>query len=172
MSKLSAAERAILINQYRIMGLIQGDENAYKNHIRVLSDGYELEYDDYIDGLHEPMHEDESKFVQDILWLYYLLKLAKNKEALENSGGDRDISGRLRFENFEPKFPGFDGNSEASYLSYANFLIHEEGKFNEHKHYLNAHGAHKNYHKMLEVWTSWGKPTDMTEAQADELLAL
>lgn len=172
MTKLSPAERAILINQYRIMGLIEGNEDAYKKPIRVLSSGYELEYEDHIDGLHDPMTEEECKFVYDILWLYYLLKLAKNADAVANSGGDRDSSGRLRLENFEPKFPGFDGNSEAKYLSYANFLIHEDGKFVEHKHYLNAHGGHKNYRKMLERWSELGDPTELTEDQADELLAL
>jgi uncharacterized protein YfbU (UPF0304 family) len=172
MTKLSPVERAILINQFKIRGTIEGEPDAYQDTIDVLSNGYELEYDEHIDGFGEPLPEDECKYVQDILWIYYLMKLAKNKAAVDSPSGDRDEGGRLRLENFEPKFPGFDGNTEPKQLGYAKHLIEKDGKFIEHKHYLNSHGAQPDYRAMIELWKSWGAPADLTEAQTDELLAL
>jgi uncharacterized protein YfbU (UPF0304 family) len=171
MTKLSPVERAILINQFKILGAVQGEADAYQHTIDVLSNGYELEYDDHIDGFGEPLPEEECQFVQNILWIYYLMKLAKNKTAVDNAGGDRDEGGRLRLENFEPKFPGFDGNDQPMHLGYAKHLIEKDGKFIEHKHYLNSHGSQPDYREMVELWQTWGSPSNLTEAQTDELLA-
>jgi len=172
MTKLSPIERALLINQFKILGAVEGDPNAYQNTIDVLSYGYELEYESHIDGLGEPLPESECKFVYDIFWLYYFMKVTRNKAAIDGAGGDRDETGRLRLENLEPKFPGFDANNQPKYFSYAKYLIERDNKFVEHKHYLNSHGAQPNYRKMLDLWKSWSSPIDLTETQVDELLNL
>jgi uncharacterized protein YfbU (UPF0304 family) len=168
MTKLTPAERAILIGQYRILGALEGDPDSYEEVITVLDRGYEAEYDQYLSAS-KPMSKERTDFVRNIMWLYYLIKLAKNKEALDAPGGDRAPDGRLRLENFEPKFPGFDGNNDPELLGYANFLI-KHGQYVEHNHYLNSHGREPDYEAMLDLWRSWGKPIDLTEAQADELL--
>jgi uncharacterized protein YfbU (UPF0304 family) len=170
MAKLTPAERAILIGQYRILAALEKNPKGYEEIITILDRGYEAEYDEYL-GLSEPIPEERTNFVHRIMWLYYLLKLTKNKEAVDNPGGDRDPSGRLRLENFEPKFPGFDGNKDPELLAYANFLI-KNGKYVEHNHYLNSHGSEPDYEAMLDLYASWGKPTEMTEAQADKLLSI
>jgi len=170
MAKLTPAERAILIGQYRILAAIEEDPSAYDEVITILERGYEAEYDEHL-GLFEPIAKERTDFVHRIMRLYYLLKLTKNKEVVDTPGGDRDSSGRLRLENFEPKFPGFDGNKDPELLAYANFLI-KNGKYVEHNHYLNSHGSEPDYEAMLDLWASWGKPNEMTEAQADELLSI
>lgn len=171
MPKLTPAERAILIKQYEILEILR--ECKFKEEIEALSSGYQTEYEDLIDGLGEHMASKDCKMVTDILWLYYLMKLAKNKAALENPGGDREPDGRLRMQKLEPAFPGFDGNNEGRKLSYAKYLIEGRGQFEENKeNYLNSHGSQPDYDGMLEVWKSWNSPVDLTEAQVDELLAI
>jgi uncharacterized protein len=172
MTKLSPAERAILINQFKILGAVQGEPGACKDTIDVLSYGYELDYDEHIDGLGEPLSKTECRFVHDILWIYYLIKLTKNQAAIGSAGGDRDEGGRLRLENMEPKFPGFDGNIQPGLLGYAKHLIEKDGKFVEHKHYLNSHGRQPDYREIIDRWRNWGAPVKMTAEQADELLAI
>lgn len=166
MSKLTPAERAILIGQYQILAAIEGDEEKYKDVIEVLSVGYELDYEEHVDGLSDPLYEDDCKFVRDILLLYYLMKLARNKDT-----ADVDAQGRRRFESVDPKFPGFDGNNQPRLLRYAKFLIEQQGQYPEHRHYLNSHGSQPDYESMIAKWEGWGRPTELTPAQVDELLA-
>jgi uncharacterized protein YfbU (UPF0304 family) len=68
MPKLTPAERAILIGQFKIIQAIYKDPNLQTNAIEALSSGYELEYAEYVDGLDEPLSEESCKFVQDILF--------------------------------------------------------------------------------------------------------
>lgn len=169
MPKLSPAERAILIAQYRTLAAIEDDRDGYKAIITVLERGYESEYEEHIEGLSDPLPEEECRYVRDILWIYYLLKVAKNRDAVDDPGGDRDATGRLRFENLEPKFPGFDGNSEPARLGYAKFLI-GQGQFVEHTPVANSHGMQPDYRAMIALHEAWGSPTKLTPEQAAELL--
>lgn len=142
---LSMAERAILINQFKILSEITQDYDAYKDEIRILSSGYESLYEE-IDGISGFLPEDECRFVYDILFLYYKMKLSKVKDRLDSLP---QIDGRTDLRDVEPKFPGFDGNGEPGLYGFASFLINDRGEFPEHKHYLNSHGPHLNYRAML-----------------------
>jgi uncharacterized protein YfbU (UPF0304 family) len=169
MPKLSPAERAILIAQYRTLAALEDDPKAYERVIAILDRGYEAEYEEHIEGLSEPMTESECRDVRDILWIYFRIKCAKNKDALADPGGDRDAHGGLRLENYEPKFPGFDGNNQPRQLAYAKFLI-EQGQFLEAAPIVNSHGFQPDYTNMLEMYRAWGSPTNLSQEEADDLL--
>lgn len=165
MNKLTKAERRILENQYRILGAIEGNEDAYKIEIEILSHGYERLYEEYILDNSDGISEADCKFVEEIMWIYYLLKLAKNKDKLPISGGRGDMT------KWEPIFPGFDGNNDSDKMAYARFITHEIGQYEEHKHYLNSHGSNPHYAAMILEWKSMGTPADLTVEQADRIIA-
>lgn len=170
MSKLTPAERAILINQYEILQNSSGTPNRFQNHIEVLTNGYESEYENYIEGLREPLPEDRCDYVRDIMWLYYLLKAFKNADHIKNGTGPRDADGRLKLEELDPKFPGFDGNNEPELLAYANFIVKKAQEHQEHNHYLNSHGSQPDYDSMLDAWQELGKPTELTSEHVETIM--
>lgn len=159
---LSKAERAILINQFRVLEAVEGKPGAYEQEITILDRGYEGEYGN-LDGFGEALSEERCKFVRKILWLYYLMKLAKWKAA-----GNPAASSNNGVLDFDPKFPGFDGNKEVELLSYARFITEKRGEFPETK-VVNSHGFQPSYVKMLAKWKSWGAPHDLTVQQVAEL---
>jgi uncharacterized protein YfbU (UPF0304 family) len=89
---------------------------------------------------------------------------------MNKDGRNHDASGRLKLEEMEPKFPGFDRKDEIDLYNYANYLIKREGQFPEHNHHLDSHGGHPNYHEMITTWEDWGKPNDLSDEQINKLL--
>jgi hypothetical protein len=69
-------------------------------------------------------------------------------------------------------FPASTETINLKHLGYAKHLIEKDGKFVEHKHYLNSHGGQPDYREMIELWQSWGSPAKLTKTQTDELLAV
>lgn len=161
--KLDKFQRAVLINQFETLARLDNSSGGYKKIIDALERGYELDIDAQLFEFYGDLSEQQCHFVRDIMWLYYLMKLAKNST--------KDLS-REDMSKLDPKFPGFDGNAGDGLLGYADYITQTLGEYPEHKHYLNSHGAHPNYDAMLGLWRKWGKPTTLTSAQADELLEL
>lgn len=162
---LTVGERAILIGQYELFALLEKNPNAYKEEIRVLESGYEAEYDQMIFGsINDPLSEEDSVFVLDILNLYMKMKVCRSKAS--NHG-----NGTVDWKNVAPLFPGFEGNREAHLLGYATFKVHVTKSFPEHEHSMQLAGTRPDYRKMLALYESWGSPSDLTEEQVTQLLS-
>jgi len=87
--KLSKKDRLFLINQYKILALLdkEGEEDYYQKCIKILDNGYEFHYhllDQFID---DPMSKEESREILDILSMFRVLndsyKQLKDKSGIE-----------------------------------------------------------------------------------------
>jgi uncharacterized protein YfbU (UPF0304 family) len=149
--ELSKKDRLILINQYKILSILNPDESErYANYIRTLELGFELNYDIMAAWLTDGMSEEECAEVVDILEMYRCLNHSFSKL--------RDKSGinRRRLE-----FPGFDAEEEEKQLGYMEYLLYSMNKFKEfRKRGRNPdHDSRQpmldRYRAMLRVWESY-----------------
>jgi uncharacterized protein YfbU (UPF0304 family) len=120
--ELTKKDRAILINQYRILKHLDPDSaDRYDRLIEILERGYAVLYSEI-----EPtedgtgLSEEECQFALDVLGLYRQIEAYK-----DGNPKDKDIG-----QHPWGRFRGFDGNTEAEYLSFARLLL-KYGKFEE-----------------------------------------
>jgi uncharacterized protein YfbU (UPF0304 family) len=141
--KLTKAERLILANQYRILGLLNPDElPACNRACEILQQGYTLEYSSLPPGLDTNIAKYKCVEVTEVLNMYRALKIAA-----------RDLPpGALSAE--DAKFQGFDGNHETEHFQYARFLLDTPGFHDESKE--DARNSHRRmlplYRRMLAAW--------------------
>lgn len=148
--ELSKKDRLILVNQYRILQKLskEGYEIAdYESKITALLNGYTLHYEDLFDEFSEKeLSVEESRYVLDVLELYRAIIFSYTRlcgENLVKKLTDKDVA-----------FPGFDGNDESEYLSYARYFIEDLGRYDEIKQYaaecdLNSHMNTTNRYKAM-----------------------
>lgn len=118
--ELSEAERLILINQYKILSLIDVDEkDNYEESISILRNGYEDEYENLPPKIFPVVSLSICVFVGDVLDVYDKIGKAIEKNALE-------LPEALRLSS---QFYGFNEHSENEYLRYAHFLVKIEKTF-------------------------------------------
>lgn len=174
--ELSKKDRLILVNQYRILQKLstEGYEiNDYESKITALLNGYTLHYEDLFDEFSETeLSKEESRYVLDVLELYRAIIFSYCRLCGENSVSklsDKDIL-----------FPGFDGNEESQYLSYARYFIEDLGRYDEIKQYcaepdFNSHmNTTYRYKSMLEKLSHIDVPKRycMSEEQLINILGL
>ncbi len=144
--QLSQVERWILINQYRIMEILDTERADQLARARkVLESGYELEYNSisqHIGG--DTLAVEECREVRDILSMFVALK--SSYAALINTSGieEQDIT-----------FRGFDGNSETMQMSYTRFLVDQKQMFTDlpRADGFNSHvPVLDTYRRMLRAW--------------------
>jgi uncharacterized protein YfbU (UPF0304 family) len=163
---MNKKERLILINQYEILAALKPDEEShYKELIKILSEGYEIFYDTLTEWIDEGMDETKSRFVLDVFDLYRAIHSATLK-----SEDEKVTQHHLSY------FHGFDGNYEAEYLSFARFLVEDQGKFAEQKGYLDKNDSMNSptemvhtYRAMLKAHQEIGKSFTLSD---EELLRI
>jgi uncharacterized protein len=146
--ELSKKDRILLINQYRILAVLdKNEESHYLELIDILQHGYEVFYSMVDEWISDDMPEEEGLFVLNVLNLYRAI------EDVKRSSSDE----RLLNHHYSV-FPGFDGNNESEYLEFCRFLIEKQGKFQEQEQYLpkndgmNSHmPMYEKYQRMLNV---------------------
>jgi len=142
--ELTKKERLFLINQYRILALLdrEGEADYYQKCIRILESGYEFHYyilDQFIDA---PMSTEETREILDILSMFRVLN--DSYKRLEDKSG---------IEEWQIKFLGFDGNNEAGEMGYIAFLAKHDDRFTDviERDKYNSHcPCLDRYRKMLE----------------------
>lgn len=142
-TKLSKRDRLFLINQYKILALLDDEEpDYYQKCIRILESGYESHYYTLDQFIEDPMPAEESHEILEILSMFRVLN--DSYERLEDKSG---------IEEWRIKFAGFDGNYETGEMGYVAFLaeqddrftdVIERGKYNSHCPCLDR------YRRMLE----------------------
>ena len=164
--KLSAGERIMLANQYRILeALYPREAESYRQYREIVETGYELHYSELNMGVAEgSVSRDISTEVMDVLDMFSALKYSF--EGLnDKTGVDSDSL----------QFPGFDGNNAPNHLSYARFLILELGRWPEiiedrPGFDLNSHaGLEESYRRMLVAWESLGKKNRLTLEEIEQI---
>jgi uncharacterized protein YfbU (UPF0304 family) len=122
--KLDEKDRLILINQYRILTLLDPEHtDEYEERLEILRSGYEVFYDSLDESLCKNMPKNEGQFVLDLLSLYRIVEKHKN-----DNPDDIDVTNHRM-----ATFNGFDGNYETEYMGFVRFLINNLGRFEEQK---------------------------------------
>lgn len=164
--KLTKVERWILANQYKILEHLDPDNaKEYQVMQEVLENGYELEYDWKTQHLYDGddvVTEEKGRYVIRVMAMYDALQRSYERLADKEGIEERALA-----------FPGFDGNNEGEYLSYARFLREREGKFTHVKDdsdNLNSHfPTLEVYDRMREVWAQLGEKHELSR---DEIRAI
>lgn len=148
--KLTDKERLILANQYQIMSMLDKHSSEYYLLMsETLRAGHKWLYDQFFDSLSENLPDEDAQHVLKILGIYSDLRDSYMK--LEDKSG---IEERLL------NFPGFDGNNESEYLSFANDLLkHRRFETTLGKTTINSHmRTTEIYKRMINCWESLGAP--------------
>ncbi len=170
--ELSKKERLSLYNQYEILKLLNADDRhmveKYELYQEILSNGYQYNYDDLVGGMYDDTPDNVSKFVWDVLNMY---------RSLYNSYYELDPEQQKEIDFEDITYQGFDGNEEADYYLYANFILEQMKRYDEiynnGKVELNSH-SHRipTYKKMLNTWTKIraDKYSNLTLNQLKEII--
>ena len=165
--ELSKMARVFLINQYEILKRLDGENSSYYAElIEILKHGYEIFYNEIDRWVSDDMPLEKCKFVLDLLDIYAYAEGYKASHP-----DDKDVNyHQLSY------FHGFDGNTEAEYLSFTRFLIHKQGKYPEQLKYkqktddFNSHvSVLDRYNKMVEKWKKMGKTHIITKENLLEI---
>jgi uncharacterized protein YfbU (UPF0304 family) len=161
-------KRMVLTNQYRMLALLDGDENIdfWERAADVAEDGWPAEslpgFDRLAEAADDPLTREDQAFVLDAFQIYQLLQdaAAKGMEAADGRGVD---------------FPGFDGNYETNLMAYARHLVEHERRFVSVRSMGDGYNSHwptvETYTRMIAVWQRQGRPLRLSRPQFDEILA-
>lgn len=95
-------QRLILINQFEILQQLNPyDVDFYSEKIEILKEGYEYHYDDVLGEISNPLPEEKSRFVIDVLNMYRDITFSK----VQLSDGNRE-----NFVGVTTYYRGFDFN--------------------------------------------------------------
>lgn len=160
--KLTDQERIILINQNKILALLdEGNADGYRKVITVLERGLVTEYEEVL-YLEPPMSETDCREVLDILAMFNALHYSYDR--LEDKGG---------IDALKIRFVGFDGNNEGRQLGYARYLIEQDDRYTHlvEGRDLDSHGPFMDeYRDMLERYKALGEPSLLTREQLLEVV--
>ena len=158
--EMTAIQRLILANQYKLLGLLDPDNTQkYKRAETIVKGGFELELKELSHDFTE-ITEQECQIVLDTLEMYKALHVSYNN--LE----DKSCVTPHRLQ-----FVGYCAIREKKYLNYLRFISGVEGKYQEFMQC--AHGCDSQtpmwdkYSKMLDVWHAFphGYHLSMQEIQ-------
>lgn len=137
--KLSQAERTILLNQCRILELLDpGEATYYKRFQKIIRLGLEAHYPDLV-SLDEPFAVEHSDYVTNVLHMFAMLRHSY-----------ADLADKSDIPEGQIKFLGFDGNNEGEFLEYAEFFIKDLGRYEEFKDMdLNSHMPTSNIYPAM-----------------------
>jgi uncharacterized protein len=161
---LNKFERRLLANQYQILSLLdQSNADHYEKLQEALEKGYESYYNDEIFGwIFDGMSESESKLVIDAMDMYFAIQRAYDT-----------LDDKAEIEERRTKFPGFDGNHETAYMSYARFVVEREGRFSLLKPSSVDFNSHTpmldRYRRMID---NWKLTTNQYKLTPDEITAI
>ena len=165
--ELSKKDRLILINQYKILTILNPDESTrYSNYIRTLEQGYELNYDSMAGWITDGMKPEECEEIVDILEMYRCLNASYRKL--------KDKKGIIK-KHLD--FPGFDANEEEKELSYVEYLLYSMNKFKEFRkrgkypdHDSRTPALNK-YRAMFRVWENLANKKMLSKSEILDVLS-
>jgi uncharacterized protein len=162
--ELNRFERLLLMNQYRILSLLdQSNADHYNKLGDALEEGYVASYrDDLFAGMRDGLSAEQCAFVVEVLSMYDALQ--RSYDALDDKQG---------IEEERTKFPGFESDYEIAHLGYARFVVEREGRFGHLKSVRADFISHTpmldQYRRMYDVWRLAGNRYDLTR---DDITAM
>ena len=162
--ELNRFERLLLMNQYRILSLLDQSKADHYDKLRdALEGGYVASYrDDLFAGMRDGLSAEQCAFVVEIMHMYDALQ--RSYDALDDKQG---------IEEERTKFPGFESDYELAHLGYARFVVEREGRFGHLKSVRADFISHTpmldRYRRMYDVWRLAGNRYDLTR---DDITAM
>lgn len=164
--ELSKKERLMLINQYRILSILNPDgASSYNVRIKMLENGYSLHYDEMVSWIDDGMSREQCQEIIDILEMYRCLWHSYKKLRDKKDISKKDV-----------KFPGFDAVEEEKELNYAEYVLYDLKRYREfhQRRRLPNHDSYKvmlgQYRAMLSVWKSLGHKKLLTRDEIIQIL--
>lgn len=160
-------KRMMLANQYRILGLLDMDDEGYwRRAAEMVVQGWPVENLPDVEiirsYLRDALTKEDQHFVLDALNVFELLQDGERKGF------------RPKREHATTAFPGFDGNNETKLLSYARHAVENENRFESVKRWSNDFNSHmptvEMYQRMISAWERMGRPLHVTEELFDALI--
>ena len=135
--KLTKVERALLLNQYRILEIIHPQEaNHYIKCQEILEYGYQLFYDQVVD-VWDGLSSEDILYIFDVLDVFRLVKLSF--EGLPDKSGI-DVEAL--------KFKRFDKYNEAQLGVFLHYLT-KIGRYPEQANYINSDRPMEDRHRLM-----------------------
>lgn len=157
--KLTRAERWMLANQMEIlMRLDPMRAGEYKQARDVIIRGYSLAYAWYSEFLHDEVPLETCNEVINILEMFRAIARATVEHGVPDG-----------FDEWELRFHGFDGKSEAKLLGFTKFLVEQKGDWQEHAQAGDELDSHMpmldHYRAMLRQWEGIDNCYKLTQDQ-------
>ena len=164
--RLSRTERWMLSNQYRILERLDEENAEDHRHAReALERGYELLYSWICEHVCDDSHvlpEVECTYVVDVMTMFDALQLAYDQ-----------LDDRSGIDANRVLFYGFDGNIEASYMSFARIYCEGQEAFQHLRKGEDGFNSHKPtarlYRPMVAAWKASEDPYKLTK---DDLIRI
>lgn len=164
--ELSKKERLMLINQYRILSILNPDgASSYNVRIKMLENGYSLHYDEMVSWIDDGMSREQCQEIIDILEMYRCLWHSYKKLRDKKGISKKDV-----------RFPGFDAVEEEKELNYAEYVLYDLKRYREfhQRRRLPNHDSYKvmlgQYRAMMSVWKSLGHKKLLTRDEIIQIL--
>lgn len=166
---LSYAERWSLINQYRILEILDAaNAHDYKLQREALESGFSEEYGES-NIYQDELSVDACRHVIDVLNMYRILHFSYQRLSAPD---------KAAIDPTDIQFEGFDGNEEPRQLSYCKYLL-EQGKWQELQRTKADYNSHSStadrYEKMLQALRTIQGPSNTARARdltKDEILRI
>jgi uncharacterized protein YfbU (UPF0304 family) len=163
--ELNKFERLLLMNQYRILSLLDQSNADHYNKLRdALENGYVASYrDDLFAGIRDGLSVEQCAFVLEVMNMYDALQ--RSYDALDDKQG---------IEEERTKFPGFESDYEIAHLGYARFVVEREGRFSHLKSFRADFISHTpmldQYRRMYDVWRLAANRAELTRDNITAIL--
>lgn len=165
MLTLTKAERLILANQYKLLALL--DKNSGEDYERAreaMESGYSAAIEGLLQAIFDELSPPECRLV--ILAMDMFGALQNSYDALKDNSAVKET---------DVRFPGFDGNNETKYMTYARYIVEHERRFTYLKPVSRDFNSHMpmvpRYRQMLTKWEGpLQQSHEMSEDQIRELL--
>lgn len=168
---ISKAHRILLINQYKILGLLdEENKDYYDNLVEIYEWGYTKLYLEAQDLIYEELSDDAQIFVWDVLGMYDLI----NVHMEENPSECEKIK-----SHDHSAFGGFNGNNETDMMGFAQYLVEREGYYDSIKNARKQKGLpsfnthcpmSQKYRAMLDQFEKIKGKGDWTEKEVLQVL--
>lgn len=160
-------KRMVLANQYRILALLDTDDEGYWRRAADMSvQGWPTDNLPDVETIRgyqrDALTKEDQHFVLDALNVFELLQ----------DGEKRGF--RPKRDNASTAFLGFDGNNEGKLLSYARHAVENEHRFESVRRMDENFNSHmptvELYQRMISAWERLGRPLHVTEELFDALV--
>lgn len=99
---ISKAHRILLINQYKILGLLDEEKkDYYDNLVNIYESGYTKLYSEAQNHIYEELSDDAQSFVWDVLDMYHFINIhmENNPSECEKTKGHDNLIGFFRHDS-------------------------------------------------------------------------